>query len=218
MVCARASTLVLAVRSITVNRETAVLQPRFRLMALGCVICTVACSKSSAASTSTHDAGPATASTTDAGNGATASVIDCKKVFTPSDVAGIFVAPATVSADTMFFCGGCEFETAKGAGIDVSVSGGNDARSPGTTSARRPTASATLHRFGDAASCCAGSECVRIVLRQEGNAYQLQLQHPRRCRTTTASYASGIGEATGRALHQGFRGDVITAVAPGQWR
>lgn len=165
------------------------LQPRFRLMALGCVICTVACSKSSAASTSTHDAGPATASTTDAGNGATASVIDCKKVFTPSDVAGIFVAPATVSADTMFFCGGCEFETAKGAGIDVSVSGGDDAQITwhdvsATSDSKHYTA---ISGFGDAAYWRDANASAWFYAKK-GNAYcQLQLSIPGGAEQTTAS-------------------------------
>lgn len=99
----------------------------FRLVALACAACVAACAKSEAASSSSHDAGAATSSAADGQNSGGAHGIDCKKVFAPSDVAGILIAPTTVSTDTKFYRGACMFDTPKGANINVSVGSDDNA-------------------------------------------------------------------------------------------
>jgi hypothetical protein len=101
---------------------------KFRLLALVCAACAAACSKSEAASASSHDAVAATSSAADARSSGAAHAIDCNKVFVPGDVAGILVAPATVSTDTQFYKGACMFNTPKGANINVSVGSDDNAK------------------------------------------------------------------------------------------
>lgn len=75
------------------------------IAALGALTAVLACSKSQAASGAKKDstaASAADATTSDDDSGPQDPPIDCSKIFTPSDAAGILTKPATVEAYTPF--------------------------------------------------------------------------------------------------------------------
>lgn len=144
-----------------------------RLLALACAACVAACAKSEAASASSQDAGTATASSADDQHSGAAQGIDCKKVFAPSDVAGILVAPATVSTDTKFYKGACMFDTPKGANINVNVSSDDNAKFywhdvTATSDSKRYTA---MSGVGDSAVWLDAGSATAYVYAKKGDKY-----------------------------------------------
>lgn len=177
-------------QTITVYLETVVLKLQARLLVLFCAICTVACSKSSAASASTPDAGPAASSTATDQNTGAASAIDCTKVFAPADVAGILTNPAKVSSDTLLGPGGCEFDTGKGAMVTTRVGSGEDAQYAwhdvsATTDGKYYTAMAGI---GDAAFWREAGSSAWLIVKKGEKVCQVEL-----------GISGGADEGAGRA-------------------
>lgn len=172
------------------HRETIVPRLQSRLLALACAMCAAACSKSSAASAPANDAGPAASSTAGGNAAASTRAIDCTKVFSPSDVAGIFVAPATVSTDTTFYKGACLFDTPKGANINVSVGSDESARYywrdvTATSDSRHYTA---LSGVGDEARWWEAGSATAYVYARKGDRYcRVELGIPGSAEQTTPS-------------------------------
>ncbi|MGH7621594.1 MAG: hypothetical protein ACREMU_04580 [Gemmatimonadaceae bacterium] len=158
---------------VTNHQESIVLHLQSRLLPLVCAMVAAACSKSNAASAPTRDASAPASSAVDASVTDEARALDCKKVFAPSDVAGIFVASATVSTDTQIYKGACLFDTPKGANINVSV--GSDASAQyywhditATTDSKHYTA---LSGVGDAAFWWEAGSATAYVYAKKGNQY-----------------------------------------------
>lgn len=101
------------------------LHPTSRLMALACALCAaIACSKAHTASASTGGADSGAAVASDESDTVDAVPLDCSKVFTPADVAGILKAPAKVTNYTLR-TRPCSFDTANEGG-SINVYSGSD--------------------------------------------------------------------------------------------
>ena len=140
---------------------------------IACAVCaTIACSPSRTEAAATPGGGPANASASGSADTTVAAGIDCNKVFSPSDVAGLLMPPVTVTPVP----GGtwCAFVNDFGGDITVSV-GSDRSVEMMWNDATRTTDSirfAPIQGVGDRAVFAAGTDALNPDLAsQKGKMY-----------------------------------------------